>query len=55
MSVWEHFNVPFNFDATPLGPLGCPIIIHDKPGCCRSWDFCGRKGFNVGPALSHYR
>ena len=55
MSVWEHFNGPFNFDATPIGPLGCPIVIHTKPGCQKSWDFRGRKGFNVDPALNHYR
>ena len=22
MSAWEHFNGLFNFDATPIGPLG---------------------------------
>jgi hypothetical protein len=55
MSAWEHFNGPFNFDATPIGPLGCPIVIHTKPGRRKSWDFRGRKGFNVGPALNHYR
>ena len=55
MSVWEHFNGPFNFDATPIGPLGCPIVIHTKPSRHKSWDFRGRKGFNVGPVLNHYR
>ena len=55
MSTWEHFNGPFNFDATPIGLLGCPIVIHTKPGRRKSWDFCGRKDFNVGPALNHYR
>ena len=55
ISAWEHFNGPFNFDATPLAPLDSPIIIHNKSGTCRSWDFCGRKGFTIGPALEHYR
>ena len=32
MSAWEHLHGPFNFDATPLGPIGCPVIIHTKPG-----------------------
>ena len=32
MSAWEHFNGPFNFDATPIGPIGCPVIIHNKTG-----------------------
>ena len=32
MSAWDHFNGPFNFDATPLAPIGYPVIIHTKPG-----------------------
>ena len=55
ISAWEHFNRYFNFNATPLVPLGSPIIIRNKPGTHRSWDFRGRKGFTIGPALEHYR
>ena len=55
MSAWEHLHGPFNFDATPLGPIGCPVIIHTKPGIRKIWDFRGRIGFNIGPALKHYR
>ena len=54
-SAWEHFNGPFNFDVTPLAPLGSPIIIHTKPGTCIPWDFRSRKGFTIGPELEHYR
>ena len=28
ISAWYHLNSLFNFDATPLAPLGSPIIIH---------------------------
>ena len=55
MSAWEHFNGPFNFDATPISPIGFPVIIHNNPGTCLSWDFRGRQGFNIGPALQHYQ
>ena len=55
MPAWEHFNVPFNFDATSIGPIVCPVIIHNKPGTRLSWDFRGRQGFNIGPALQYYR
>ena len=55
MSAWEHFNGPFNFDATPIAPLGSPIIIHTKPGNRRSWDYRGQKGFIIGPAFDLYR
>ena len=55
MSAWEHIHGPFNFYATPLGPIGFPVIIHTKPGIQNTWDFCGRIRFNIGPALKHYR
>jgi hypothetical protein len=32
MSAWEYYNnAPFHFDATPISPCGCPVIIHNKP------------------------
>ena len=55
MSAWEHFNGPFDYNATPLLPLGCPVIIHNKPSTRRSWDFRGSDGFYVGVSLEHYR
>ena len=32
ISAWEHFNGAFNYNATPLGPLGISVIVHTKPG-----------------------
>eukprot|EP00804_Cyclotella_cryptica_P014538 CCRYP_004830-RA/>CCRYP_004830-RA protein AED:0.09 eAED:0.09 QI:0/0/0/1/1/1/3/0/993 len=55
ISAWEAYHGPLNYDATPLGPMGCPVIIHNKVMTCKSWDFCGREGFSIGPALLHYR
>ena len=55
ISAWEHFYGPIKFVATPLAPLGIPLIIHTKSDSRRSWDFCGRKDFTTGPALEHYR
>eukprot|EP00804_Cyclotella_cryptica_P030727 CCRYP_009139-RA/>CCRYP_009139-RA protein AED:0.22 eAED:0.22 QI:0/0/0/1/0/0/4/0/733 len=55
LSAWEAFHGIFNYDATPLGPMGCPVIIHNKASTRKSWDFRGRDGFSIGPALLHYR
>jgi hypothetical protein len=55
MSTWEHFNGPFDYNATPLLPLGCPVITHNKSATCRTWDFRGSDGFYVGVSLKHYR
>jgi hypothetical protein len=37
ISVWEFFQGPFDFNKTPLGHVGCCILIHAKPASCRSW------------------
>ena len=55
MSAWEHLQGPFNFDATPLGLIGCPVVIHTKPGFRKTWDLRGRSGLNIGPALKNNR
>ncbi len=53
--AWEYFNGPFDFNKTPLAPVGCKVLIHAKPGTCRSWDYRAKQGFYVGPVLNHYR
>ena len=55
ISAWEAFNGPFNFNATPLGPIGFRVLIHNKPSTRASWAFRARDGFYVGPTLKHYR
>ena len=54
-SAYEYLYGPFNYDATPMGPPGCKIIAHAKGATRRSWDFRGREGYYVGPAMNHYR
>ena len=54
-SAWSYFHGSFNYDATPIGPLGCDIIAHRKTGTINSWDFRGAAGWYVGVALQHYR
>ena len=55
MSAWGYFNGTFDFTATPLGPIGCKLIIHTTKNKQKSWDHRGREGFSVVPALEHYR
>jgi hypothetical protein len=31
ISAWEFFYGPFDFNKTPLGPVGCCVLIHAKP------------------------
>ncbi|KAL7538829.1 hypothetical protein ACHAWF_008258, partial [Thalassiosira exigua] len=55
MSAWEFFSGPFDYDATPLGPLGARVIAHNKPSVRNSWDFRGEDGWSIGAAMLHYR
>jgi hypothetical protein len=34
ISAWEFFQGPFDFNKTPLGPVGCQVLIHAKPSTC---------------------
>ena len=52
ISAWDRFNGSFNFNATPLASLCSPIIIHNKPGTSRSWEFRGPK---FSPSALHSR
>ena len=54
-SAWEYFNGDFDYTETPLGPIGCKLIIHNTSNKRRSWDQRVREGFSVGPALQQYR
>jgi hypothetical protein len=55
ISAWEFFQGLFDFNKTPLGPVGCRVPIHAKPVTRRLWDFCAKEGFYIGPALDSYR
>jgi hypothetical protein len=55
ISAWEFFQGPFDFNNTPLGPVGCRVLIHAKPATRWSWDFCAKNGFYIGPAMDSYR
>jgi hypothetical protein len=53
--AWEYFNGLFDFNKTPLAPVGCRVLIHARPATRQSWDYRAKQGFYVGPALDHYR
>ena len=37
-----------------MGPLGCKIIVHVKPGQCGSLAFNGVTGFYIGTFMNGY-
>ena len=55
ISVWEFFNGPFDYNATPFGPLGQKVIAHNKIGTRNSWDFRGKTRWSIGAAMNGCR
>ncbi len=55
ISASEYFQGPFDFNKTPLGLVGCWVLIHAKPITRRLLDFRAKQGFYIGPALDSYR
>jgi hypothetical protein len=49
ISAWEFFQEPFDFNKTPLGPVGCRVLIHAKPATRRTWDFVLRMASTLVP------
>jgi hypothetical protein len=38
ISAQEAINGNFDYNATPLAPLGCKVVVHEKPSQQNSWD-----------------
>ena len=55
MSEWDYFNGPFKYAATPLGPFGSRVMIHNTVNTRKLWNQIGKEGFFISPALPHYR
>jgi hypothetical protein len=55
MSAWHSLFGPYNFDATPMGPVGCRVLVHTKASIRRSWENRCHDGYYIGPSLVHYR
>jgi hypothetical protein len=55
LSAEEHLNGTFNFNRTPLAPLGTRVVIHEKPTQRRTWAPHGQEGWYIGYAPEHYR
>ena len=55
LSTWAHCNGALNYDATPMGPMGCRIMINEPAKLRLSRGFHVVPGYYFGPAMNHYR
>jgi hypothetical protein len=54
-SANQEIYGPFDFNKTPLAPLGTKALIYNDPDSCASWAPHATDGYYVGPAVDHYR
>ena len=55
LSSYAYLFGNFDFNKTPLAPIGTKLVIHAKPNKRDSWSFHGEDGWYIGPAIDHYR
>ena len=55
LSSYAYLFGNFDFNRTPLAPVGTKVLSHSKPAQRRSWDYHGVQGWYIGPSMEHYR
>ena len=55
LSAHDQVFGTFNYQRTPLAPLGTKVIIHERPDQWKTWDKHGLPGFMVNRAKDHFR
>ena len=53
--AYAQLEGAFDFNKTPLAPVGNKVIIHEKPTSRPPWSPHGVNGWYLGPAMEHYR
>ena len=55
VSAHAYMHGHFDYNATPLAPLGCQVQLYLKPHRRTSWGKHASQGWYLGAALQHYR
>ena len=54
LSAHAALHSIFDYNKTPLAPLGTRFIVHDKTTNHSTWEPHGTNGWYIVPALEHY-
>jgi hypothetical protein len=52
-SAYSQVHGPFDFNRTPIAPMGYRVLVHVKPENRGTWDPRAEDGYYIGPALNH--
>ena len=55
LSAYAILHGQFDYNKTPLVPMGTKVVAHLKPEIRNSWSANGEEGWTIGPSLEHYR
>ena len=53
LSAYAQIKGMFDFNKTPLAPIGMKVIVHKKPESRLAWSPHGVDGWYLGPAMHH--
>ena len=54
LSEYAYLFGPYEFNKSPMDPLGTCVIVHDKPVNCTSWVHHGTRGWYIGTSIDQY-
>jgi hypothetical protein len=54
-SAHSQIHGPYDFNRTPIAPMGYRVLVHVKPDKRGTWDPKAEDGYYIGPAPNHYR
>jgi hypothetical protein len=54
LSAYTQLHGEFDFDRTPIAPIGCKVIVHDCRNERGSWDTHGSPGYYIDRVEQHY-
>ena len=55
LSSYEQLEGTFNYNTTPLAPMGIKAYAYEMPDNRKTWNEHGKEGWYVGPATEHYK
>lgn len=55
LSAYAQMEGVFDYNKTPVGPVGCRALIYETPEQRPTFAFHGEEGWYIGPAMEHYR
>ena len=55
MAAENMLNGPYDFNRTPLAPLGAKFLVHEKPAVRGTWAPHALDGWHIGPSTDQYR